>query len=155
MESRKYKHDRYLNKLEKHIEKAKEASRYSSDRFDILLISLSTSALVLSIGFVKNIFPDLGCINTSMLKTSWLLFVLCLLSNLISQVSGYYAHQFDIKVNINKIRLERGNEPRGKQKRLKRNLNIFNNVTIWLNGFSLLFLLAGIIIIVLFFSINI
>tara|TARA_R110000850_G_scaffold50499_5_gene123855 strand:+ start:3931 stop:4308 length:378 start_codon:yes stop_codon:yes gene_type:complete len=91
MESRKEKHERYLDKLERHISFANDSTKYSSDRFDILLISLSTSALILSIGFVDKVIPNLYCVNTSLLKTLWLLFVITLVSNLASQVTGYYS----------------------------------------------------------------
>lgn len=152
MESRLDKHDRYLSKLENHIQFSKDASRYSSDRFDILLISLSTSSLVLSIGFVKNIVPDLKCIDTTTLKISWLLFVICLISNLISQVSGYYSHHFDIKVTRNLIREERGRNYKGNQNKYERYCSNLNRVTLWLNGFSLLLLITGIVLLVFFFS---
>lgn len=155
MESRKDKHERYLNKLEKHVEFSKEASKYSSDRFDILLISLSTSALVLSIGFVKNVIPNLKEIDTSLLKTSWLLFVIALIANLISQVTGFYSHKYDIKVTINLIRDERGNLPKGDQRSFKFYCEILNKTTLTLNGISLLTLLSGVIVLVLFFSNNI
>jgi len=155
MESRKDKHERYLEKLEKHISLAKESSIYSSDRFDILLISLSTSALVLSIGFVDKVIPNLGCIDTSLLKFSWLLFVITLISNLISQVSGFYANQYDIKVTRNLIRGKRGSKLKGDQKKLEKSCKNLNRLTLNLNGASLLSLITGIIILVLFFSNNI
>src|SRR5690606_19632229 len=109
--------ERYLGNLEKHIERAQEAEKYSADRFDILLISLSSTALALSIGFVNNVVPDLKATDTSLLKTSWLLFVLTLISNLTSQVSGYYAHVYDIKTTRNIIREERGKNHKGNQKK--------------------------------------
>ncbi len=95
METRKDKHDRYLGNLERHVSIAKESSKYSSDRFDILLISLSTSALILSIGFVDKVKPNLKCIDTSLLKLSWLLFV-------ITQILIYY-HKYQVIMQINTI----------------------------------------------------
>lgn len=155
MESRKEKYERYLGNLEKHITSAKESSRYSTDRFDVLLISLSTSALILSIGFVEKIIPNLNSINTSSLKSSWLLFVIALISNLISQVTGYYANHYDIKFSKNLIRLERGFKLAGDQNKFEIYCKNLNNITLTLNGISLFSLITGIIILVLFFSINI
>ena len=63
MESRKDIHDRRLSKLEKHVEFAKGSSKYSSDRFDILIISLATSSLILSIGFAKDVIPNFNPTN--------------------------------------------------------------------------------------------
>lgn len=34
MESRQESHDRYIGKLEKHLDSTKENTRYASDRFD-------------------------------------------------------------------------------------------------------------------------
>lgn len=155
MESRKDKHERYLDKLEKHISLAKESSKYSSDRFDILLISLSTSALILSIGFVDKVIPNLQCISTFLLKSAWLLFVVALVSNLTSQVTGYYSNHFDIRVTKNLIRDERGKQLKGNQKKLEAFCNILNSLTLIFNAVSLFSLVTGIIILVLFFSNNI
>ena len=49
---------------------------------------MSTTALVLSIGFVKDLIPNFKEIDTSYLKFSWLLLSLSLILNLISQVTG-------------------------------------------------------------------
>lgn len=155
MESRKEKHERYIEKLEKHISLAKDSARYSSDRFDILLISLSTSALVLSIGFVNKVIPNLIGINTFLLKTSWLLFVITLVSNLVSQVTGYFSNQFDVEVTRNLIREERGKQVVGNQKAKIKYCNFLDRLTLILNAISLFSLVFGIILLVLFFSRNI
>jgi len=152
MESRLDKHKRYIGKLEKHIEATRESSRYSSDRFDILIISLSTSALILTMGFVNNILETSPNTNPILLKTSWLFFVLALISNLISQVSGYFTNTYEIKISTNLVRIERGKEPKGKQKRFIIWSSILNWATLILNGLSLIFLITGIIILVKFYS---
>lgn len=155
MDSIRDKHDRYIDKLEKHVEFARDASKYSSDRFDILIISLSTSALILSIGFVKNVITNLNDVDTLLLKASWLFFVIALVSNLISQVTGYYANKIDIKVTKNLIREERGKSMKGNQVAYERNCKILNIITLLLNALSLLLLITGIVILVKFFSENI
>lgn len=144
--------ERYLNNLEKHIERARDAEKYSADRFDILLISLSSTSLVLSIGFVNNVVSDIKSIDTTLLKISWLLFVITLISNLLSQVTGYYSHVYDIKATKNLIREERGKDYKGNQKRFEMLCSTLNTSTIFLNGVSILCLLGGIITIVYFFS---
>lgn len=155
MESRKEIHDRYLSKLEKHIELANESLKYSSDRFDILIISLSSSALVLTIGFVKDIIPNLDEINASLLKISWLMFLIALVTNLVSQVSGYYANKYDIKVTKNLIRKERGKLVKGDQDKLDIICSRLNKMTTILNGSSLVLLISGIVTSVVFFYYNI
>lgn len=154
MESRQEIHDRYINNLDKYVDSAKETSKYSLERFDILIISLSTSALILSIGFVKNIIPEIHKIDTSLLRTSWLLFVIALISNLISQVTGYYANEKAIKIAKSKIKKERGKSIKGDNDKLEKRKSLFDKLTIGLNGFSLLILIIGIIVLVIFFSNN-
>jgi hypothetical protein len=152
MESRKELHDRYINNLEKHISLAKESARYSSDRFDILLISLSTSSLILSIGFIEKVIPNLELLDTSCLKVSWLLFVISLVSNLFSQVTGYYANLYDIKVTKNLIKIERVKKIHGSQKFLEKVCDYLNFLTILLNIISLICFVTGIIILISFIS---
>lgn len=154
MESRKESHDRHIGKLEKHLESAKDNSRYSTDRFDILIISLSTSALILSIGFVKDIVPNLANVDTSILKTSWLMFVLALISNLISQVTSYYGNLAEIKVTSNLISAERGGTLPDNHERLDSNCIILSRITMLLNGVSLLLLIIGISFLLNFLSNN-
>lgn len=155
METRQHKHDRYIRNLEKHVESTKDSTKYSSDRFDVLIISLSTSALVFSIGFVNDVIENLSGINTSLLKTSWLLFVLAIISNLISQATGYFANKFEVTISNNLIKEERGKPLPDNQKSLDSKKSKFDNTTLWLNGASFICLLGGICLIVLFFSNNI
>lgn len=144
-----------MDKLEKHVLSAKDSSKYSIDRFDILLISLSTSALILSIGFVEKVLPNIDKIDSSLLKLSWLLFVIVLISNLTSQVTAYYGNQYDIKVTKNLIREERGKPLKGNQIKLESQCKNLNRLTLIFNGISLFSLISGIIALVGFFSNNI
>ena len=109
MYSRRDLHDRYLSKLETYVVTCKESQRYSSDRFDILIISLSTTALILSIGFTKNLFQNLADLETGNLKTSWLLYVLSICFNLISQITSFYGSKYDVKCVKSEIDFELGN----------------------------------------------
>jgi len=155
MESRQQSHDRYIGKLEQHLDSTKENTRYSSDRFDILIISLSTSALVFSIGFIKDIVKDFSSLDTSFLKTSWLLFVIALISNLISQVSGYFSSYYDIRVTTSLIREERGNPKDEDLDENEKRCKTFNYITHILNLISLSSFIIGVIILVNFISNNI
>lgn len=155
MESRQQSHDRYIERLEKHLDLTKESTRYSSDRFDILIISLTSSALIFSIGFVKDIVKDFSSLDTSLLKISWLLFIIALISNLISQVSGYFSSYWEIKVTTSLIREERGNSKEEDLDENEKWCNIFNIFTHSLNLISLSSFIIGLIILVTFISNNI
>jgi hypothetical protein len=144
--------EKYIEKLEKYSESTKRAMDYSVERFDILIISLSTSGLILSIGFVKNIIKDFDKIDPWLLKTTWLLFACSLIMNLFSQVTGYYANMLDMKVTDENIRLEKG-----KDEKINLDLNelfhkLFNSGTLLLNAGSLFCLISAIITLILFIS---
>lgn len=147
--------ERYISKLEKHIEDSQASAKYSSDRFDILIITISTSALIVSIGFIKNLIGDAVQLDTSLLKLSWLLFVLTIIANLISQLSAYYSHVYDCKVTRNLIRIERNKEIKGNQVRFEEICANLNKTTQMLNISSFITLCAAITILVIFYSKNI
>ena len=144
--------ERYIINLEKHLESAKASANYSADRFDILIITISTTALLVTINSSDKFIEENIFVNTKLLAISWFFLVASIILNLISQQTSYYAHIFDIKVTKNLIRKERGmaliaNHEINENKHL-----ILNRTTECLNILSLLTLLIGIILIVLFYS---
>lgn len=143
MYSRRDSHDRYLEKLENYVVACKESQRYSSDRFDILIISLSTTALILSAGFTKNLFPDLANLSTSNLKISWLLYVLSICSNLISQITSYYGVKYDVRCVKSEIEFELGNGHHSEYLKFERFCKRFGVSTEVLNFSSLLLLILA------------
>lgn len=147
--------ERYLRKLETHLENAESSAKYSSDRFDILIVTISSTALVTTIGFAKYFLSEIENVNTNLLKVGWLLFVITVISNLLSQLSAYYSHIYDAKATNNLIRIERQKEPKGNKEKIEAICNRLSCLTTFLNHLSLVTLIAGIIIIVLFFSNNI
>jgi hypothetical protein len=154
-EKKKKINKRYINKLERFIEKSEETSKYSIERFDLLLISLSTTALVLSIGFVKDLIPNFKEIDTSYLKFSWLLLSLSLILNLISQVTGYFANEYSISVTKNIIKIERGKKESENQKTFIWWETFLSDTTMILNGICLFSFIIGSIILIKFISTNI
>ena len=145
---------KFIDKLESHIEKANSNLKYSIDRFDILIISISSGGLVLSMGFVKDLLSDKINIDFTLLKISWILFAFSIVFNLISQVTGYYANKYDIMVTKNIIRKEKEKPIIGNQDKLESQEKHMNNSTMILNATSLISLILGIAIMVVFMSIN-
>jgi hypothetical protein len=153
-ESRQNRADRYINQLERHIEKAEDHKKYSSDRFDILSISISTTALIFSIGFVKDIVKNYGEIDKSDLKIAWLLLSITICLNFISQLVSYYAHDIDIRISENIIRRKRGYKVQGNQNKYEKICNFLSILTEILNWSGLLGIILGISKLVVFFSNN-
>ena len=147
--------EKYIDQLQRYAETTQKAIDYSIERFDILIISLSTSGLILSIGFVKDIIKNFNKINPNLLKITWLLFACALIMNLVSQVTGYYAHKFDLDVTKDTIRTEKGKASKINVKRTECYHKICNLSTLFLNGVSLICLIAGIITLIIFISKNV
>ncbi|NQU32407.1 MAG: hypothetical protein HQ521_04165, partial [Bacteroidetes bacterium] len=128
---------KYIKRLQTYVETTQKAVDYSIERFDILIISLSTGGLVLSIGFVKDIIGDYSKVNTILLKITWLLFACSLIMNLLSQATGYFANRLDLKITRDIIRTEEGKESKINIKGKECSKRIFNASTSFLNGGSL------------------
>jgi len=142
--------EKYIGRLENYVETTQKAVDYSIERFDILIISLSTSGLVLSIGFVKDIINDFSKVNPILLKITWLLFACSLIMNLLSQVTGYFANKLDLKITKDIIRTEKGKESKINVKQKECCKRIFNSSTLFLNGGSLFCLISGITTLIIF-----
>lgn len=147
--------DRQIKNLENHINSTKEIVAYSIKRFDTLIISLSTGGLVLSVGFVKDLIDDFEKTNLCLLKLSWLLFALAIISNLLSQVTSYFSNKIEIKLSKNEIRQKRGKEVKVNMKRLKRFCTFYDFSTRSLNVICFLSLIAAIITLILYINFNI
>jgi len=148
------KNKRFIKNLEKHIDNTNQNLKYSLDRFDILIISLSSGGLIFSMGFVKDILSSDTEINYILLKISWILFGGSIISNLLSQVTGYFANSLEIKISKNIIRQERGKSFKGDQNKFEKNHRRYNSLTKYLNGSSLTFLIGAVILLIIFVSIN-
>ena len=145
---------RFVKKLEEHIENTNLNLKYSLDRFDILIISLSSGGLIFSMGFIKNILSPNVEINFVLLKISWILFGSSIIINLFSQVTGYFANKLEIKISKNLIRHERGKPLKGDQDQFEKNHKFYNSLTKYLNGSSLILLIGAVVLLIIFVSIN-
>jgi hypothetical protein len=90
----------YKKKLEVYIERAKIREKYALERFDILIISLSSGGIALSAAF----FEKFNATNKSNVFEACIFFSIALVVNLLSQITGYYANNFDIKYTVEEIR---------------------------------------------------
>lgn len=138
----------YITALKEYLEKAETRLKYSLERFDILIISLSSGGLVLGATLFER-FPDA---EKNLINLSWIFFSSALIINLLSQVTGYLANKYDIKCTNNIINEIKGECMEGNQKKIEFIQNIFNFLTKWLNIFSFIFLSTGIILLTIFIN---
>jgi len=109
---------------------------YSSEQFDKLLVYLSSGALVLTLGFVKDIVKISDETDKSLLIASWSLYALSLLLILFSHKSSIISMDFELNKKSKKS-------------------DLFDIITEVLNWSSTISLLAGIITFIIFVYKNI
>lgn len=149
-EDKEKQKERYIQNLETHIEKTESNLKYSLDRFDILIISISSGGLVFSMGYVKDILSKSMQDDFSLLKISWVFFGTSIILNLLSQVTSYYANKNEILISRNIIRQERNKPMAGSQSKLECAKRMFNFLTNSFNFLSLLLLISAIIVLIVF-----
>ena len=139
-----------IERLEKHAENTAQSIKYSVERFDILIISLSSAGIALCASFAKDTLEICPCINTMLLKISSALFGIAIILNLFSQVTSYVACKNEIQAVKNIIR-EKKNKPMiGNQDAFEKNKGSFNTSTLILNFACLISLICAMIFISVF-----
>ena len=108
---------------------------YAEEQFDKLIVYLNSGALVLTIGFVKDIIKINEETDKTLLIWSWSAFVLSLLLILLSHKSAIASSNYEIK---------------GKEK----TSDCYDVVTTILNWLSFLILITGLILFIIFISNN-
>ncbi|MEP1779325.1 MAG: hypothetical protein ABJH72_17450 [Reichenbachiella sp.] len=109
---------------------------YAAEQFDKLVVYISSGALVLTIGFVKDIIDITSKTNTVLLKLSWISFTLALLTILLSQITSVKAMDYQLDY---------------KESKAKR----WDKATDWLNWMSVGLLISGIILFIVFIWTNV
>ena len=120
----KKKDREYISDLKEYLSKAENRVKYSLERFDILIISLSSGGLILALNLYKN-FQELF-VDKVFVKLSWLFFSIALIINLSSQVTGYLANKYDIKGTQNEIYEIEKKKIIGNQKHIDKCQKVFN-----------------------------
>jgi uncharacterized beta-barrel protein YwiB (DUF1934 family) len=106
---------------------------YAEEQFDKLIVYLNSGALVLTVGFVKDIVKITDKTDTTLLKASWILFTTSLVIILISHKTSVIAMNYELKDN-------------------EKISNYWDILTQILNWSSLVVLVGGIISFLLFVS---
>ncbi|MCE7044658.1 hypothetical protein [Dyadobacter sp. CY312] len=128
---------------------------YAIEKFDSLIISLSSGGLVFSIGFIKDVIKDFHKIDLLWLKVCWICFGLSLILNLISHVTSFYSNRFEKKALKLAIKKRQSKIIKQDPKQPERISDIFNSGTMALNGLSLLSFLTAVVTLVYFIYSNV
>jgi len=87
--------DRRIKRFEKYQENANSQRYYAVQRFDLLVIAVATSGIILSLNIIKVYLenPDIySLVGHVLLKIAAGLFTVCIISNLLSQISAQKAY---------------------------------------------------------------
>jgi len=108
---------------------------YAEEQFDKLIVYLNGGALVLTIGFVKDITKITKETDTTILILSWSSFVVSLLLILLSHKSALASTNYELKLK-------------------EKTSDCFDIITRILNWLSFLILITGLILFIIFISKN-
>lgn len=150
-----------------HLRTTKEKSDYSIKRLDLLIISISSGGLYVLLEALRELRGADESINKCYAVICGVLFVITILINFISQISGYKANIFEeeyinieldiLSSNLEKDKKEKKKDKKGqKDKRLKEQdelddkIKRYNNITEWSNIISAVTLVLGLIFLTLF-----
>jgi len=112
-----------------------EMRNYSEEQFDKLIVYLNSGALILTIGFVRDITIITKETDRTLLICSWSAFITSLLFTLLSHKSSLLSTNFELKM-------------KGKTS------DCFDLVTSFLNWSSFIILILGISLFIIFISKN-
>ncbi len=138
----------YIAKLEEHIKSAENRKKYSLERFDILVISLSSGGLAMSLSIYSS-FPKLPLYS---IKAAWIGFSLALIINLTSQCTGFFANKYDIECTQLIIDEEKKGIETNQKECLDKKTKKFTTATSWLNGAAFISLILAVIFVVIFIT---
>jgi hypothetical protein len=142
------KKKQHINNLNEYIKTAESRAKYSLERFDILIITLSSGGIALSMGFFEN-FKE---INKTQVYIGCVFFAIAVIINLLSQITGYYANRFDIKYSIQEVRELEKKEFESDYKKYDCYKRVFDFITTLFNISSLLCFITGMTFIILFLT---
>jgi hypothetical protein len=156
MNEEELKDQKYIEELKEYVVTAESRIKYSLERFDILIISLSSGGLLL----VMNLYTNFPCSNKTPINMSWFFFSIALIINLLSQITGYLANKYDLRFTKNEIKFTENKRNKNKKKHNEENeINQektdlihkrYNKATKWLNILSFISLTIGIIMLIIF-----
>lgn len=119
------------------------AEKDTSQQFDKAILTLAAGALALSLTFINQIAPHPNSKSIYYLIGAWILFSLSILSTLISFLTSQKA-----------CRIQRDILDGDIQGRNNSNNNIAASWTNWLNYFSIVFFIIGVIAFIVFSALN-
>jgi hypothetical protein len=128
---------------------------YNLQRLDLLIISISGAGIYTSLELSKFLFEQKFCSHTlAKFKFPAIIFLMAIIFNLISQYTGYLSNKYEYLLCDEQIEnhgFENDDFIKNEINRLDKNANISDRWTSALNLSSLILLIIGLIILIIFF----
>lgn len=140
------KDKKHLLELKEYLTSALARAKYSIERFDILIITLSSGGIALSMSFFENYKST----DKTMVYNGCVFFSFALIINLVSQGTGYFANKYDIKYVRQEIREIEKKVYVEDYEKYDCYKNVFNFLTNLFNISSLISFIIGMVYIIIF-----
>lgn len=153
--------EEYKKRIEEYKNRLYENSQESQSKFDKVILFLSSGALTVSLLILKDVIGSSKVLSLELLKISWIVFTVSLVSVLLSHLSSTtasYRALLEEDLVETKLILPYCEEECGKfsfRELFKFDSNKFNKITLILNRCGLILFLVGICCITMFASVNI
>jgi hypothetical protein len=136
----------YLDELKEYLVKLEQTKLYSIQRFDIIVLVISTSGIFLLINLIGTLHKELPECVLIFLKISISVFALSIVSNLASQKFAYFSSENHRKICEEKIYNLKYKSERSKHKKEEKRAEYQSRLVYILNVISLVSLVVAIII---------
>jgi len=147
--------DLRIQRLLKYQEQTVSQINYSVQRFDLLIISISGAGIYLmfeTLKFLKTPANHICSVNVILLKITGVLFMLAIIVNLISQLTGWHANSNEDKwINIEIKKKNKEEFDRHQYKSLNKKVSSLNCWTDILNYASAFLMFLGIALSIIFY----
>lgn len=153
-ENKEIQNNNRVEELKKHSEDIKSNIKYSIDRFDILIITISSGGLVLSMNYLNGISDNKVISYECLMILTWISFGSAIIINLFSQVTSYFGNRMELKITRNLIREKNNKSIIGVQSSYECKKRIYDQTTQIFNGLSLFLLVIGVVLLLIFISNN-
>ena len=148
----KKKNQLKYNAWNEHLNYTRERTNYSIRRMDLLIISICGAGIYIIFETLRQFKTGKVEIeNTNLLSICGLCFLIAIISNFISQKTGFYSNNNEekfISLELQKIQGKKINDC--KQKEYDENVIKFNKVTNILNITSISLMLIGLVLLAIF-----
>lgn len=145
--------DNEISQLRDKKEKANDSLKYSTDRIDIVVITISTAAIAHTTNILSKLTNEVCDNFVYLIKISLSFFVISIIFNLLSQMTAFHHFRLKIERFDLLIKKEKKNEEIDESKifELKSKMNTYNRITNFFNHSSTYSLILGIIFLLLYF----